>query len=223
MAKKISSFISDLIDIIVVGISIFLFVYLLILQPHKIDGSSMEPNFSDGEFLLTEKVSYRFGKPERGDVITFFEPNSEKTLIKRIIGLPGEKISIKNGKVFINSQQLEEKYLTKLTYTSGGVFLRENEEKVVPKDSYFVLGDNRIQSLDSRTLGFIDKKRITGKAWLAYWPPNKFGFIKRPSYQNLSASAGYCLIQFLQPFLSLFQRPFKNYCYFGFPSRTYQA
>lgn len=181
--KKLASFFSDLIQTIVFSISIFLFIYLLLFQPHKIKGDSMQPNFPDGEFLLTDKISYRFHPPQRGDVIVFKVPvNEEDDYIKRIIGLPGDTVSIKDGFVYVNGQKLEETYLPPGLYTNGGIFLPNNKEVVVPDNYFFVMGDNRPYSSDSRAWGFVPKKNIIGKAWLVYWPPQKAGVVPKVTY-----------------------------------------
>jgi signal peptidase I len=170
-------------EVVFLAVAIFLFIYLLVLQPHRIKGSSMDPNFFDGEFLLTDKVTYRFGKPKRGDVIVFKAPPAkEEEYIKRIIGLPGESVSIKVNKIYINGKKLDEKYLDPALPTSGGYFLQEGDIKIVPPDEYFVLGDNRLHSSDSRAWGFVPKQDITGRAWLIYWPPQKVGTLKSASY-----------------------------------------
>ena len=143
----------------------------------------MQPNFPNGEYLLTDKVSYRFGKAERGDVVVFEPPGSEgEEYIKRIVGLPGEEISLTDGKVFINGQMLDETYLSDTLRTSGGSFLSENTPVVVPDQSYFVLGDNRIASSDSRMWGFVTKDKITGRAWIIYWPPPNVGLVEQVTY-----------------------------------------
>lgn len=181
--KKLASFFSDLLQTIVFSISIFLFIYLLLFQPHKIKGDSMQPNFPNGEFLLTDKISYRFHPPQRGDVIVFKAPvNEEDDYIKRIIGLPGDTISIKDGSVYVNGQKLEETYLPSGLYTNGGIFLPNNKEIVVPDNYFFVMGDNRPYSSDSRAWGFVPKKNIIGKAWLVYWPPQKAGVVPKATY-----------------------------------------
>jgi signal peptidase I len=181
--KKLSSFFLDLLQTVVFAISIFLFVYLLLFQPHKIKGESMFPTYLDGEFLLTDKISYRFNPPARGDVIVFKAPvNEEDDYIKRIIGLPGDKVSIKNGRVYINDKILEEPYLPENLRTEGGFFLQNNKEVVVPEDNFFVLGDNRTYSSDSRAWGFVPKQNIIGKAWFVYWPPQKAGIVKPVIY-----------------------------------------
>lgn len=181
--KKLSKFIFDVIQSVVFAISIFLFVYLLLFQPHKIKGNSMQPNYLDGEFLLTDKVSYRFNQPQRGDVIVFKAPvNEEDDYIKRVIGLPGERVSIRDGKVYINGKLLDENYLSPTLYTNAGMFLPNDREVLVPENHFFVMGDNRPYSSDSRSWGFVPRENIIGKAWLIYWPPHKAGIIHKVNY-----------------------------------------
>ena len=183
MLKKLSSFFLDIIEVLVFAIAIFLFVYLLVLQPHKIKGQSMDPNFANGEYLLTDKITYRLRQPKRGDVIVFEAPGANgEEFIKRIIATPGEKIYLHEGNIFINGLKLIEPYLSESLYTSSGNFLREDSEIVIPENHYFVMGDNREASSDSRTWGLIDKQKITGKAWVIYWPPDKVGSIKEVTY-----------------------------------------
>lgn len=187
MVKKLGAFFLDIVEVIVFAIGIFFFVYLLILRPHKINGQSMDPNFPDGEYLLTEKVSYYTREPKRGDVVVFKPPISdEDEFIKRIIATPGERVSVRDGKVYINGALLEEKYLSETLYTSGGEFLGEGQEYTVPEGEYFVMGDNRPHSSDSRSWGPITKKVMSGRAWVVYWRPDmnfeKLGTVKTPSY-----------------------------------------
>jgi len=182
--KRLGAFFLDITEVVVFAIAIFLFVYLLVLQPHKIKGASMEPNFPDGEYLLTDKVSYRFGEPQRGDVVVFEAPvaNGEE-YIKRIIGLPGERVSIKGNQIYINDEALVENYLPSQLPTKPGAFLEEGKEVVVPANHFLVLGDNRIASSDSRSWGFITKESISGRAWIIYWPPPEVGIVAKASYQ----------------------------------------
>ncbi|OGM01868.1 signal peptidase I [Candidatus Woesebacteria bacterium GWA1_41_8] len=183
MLKRIGIFFLDILEVIVFAIAIFLFVYLLLLQPHKIKGDSMQPNFPNGEYLLTDKVSYRFREPKRGEVIVFEAPQSEgDEFIKRIIGLPGELVSIKEGSIFINEKKLNEGYLASGAVTLSGNFFKEAEEIVVPEELYFVLGDNRLHSSDSRAWGFVPKDKITGRAWVIYWPVAKAGPVQEVNY-----------------------------------------
>ncbi len=182
------SIVGDIIETLVVAAAIFVIVYLFLLQPHQVKGASMQPNFHDGEYILTDKISYRFNKPQRGDVIIFKSPTDpDVDFIKRIIGLPGEKVKISDGKVVVINDQnkdgltLEEPYQINGP-TSGGKEAPQNTEVKIGSDQYFVLGDNRLESFDSRSWGLLPKKNIIGKAWLRYWPLNKLGFVKHPRY-----------------------------------------
>lgn len=173
----------DIIQVIVFAVAIFLFVYLLILQPHKIKGASMSPNYPDGEYLLTDKVTYRFNEPKRGDIIVFEAPTGNgDEFIKRIIGLPGDNVSIRNGSIYLNGEMLNESYIAADIETYPGNFLEAGETITVPEGQYFVVGDNRPHSSDSRSWGYVTKDKITGRAWLIYWPLDQAGTIKSPKY-----------------------------------------
>ena len=181
--KRLGAFFLDILEVVVFAVAIFLFLYLLVLQPHKIKGASMEPNFPNGEYLLTDKVKYRFNEPARGDVVVFKAPTGNgEEYIKRIIGLPGEKISVRNAKVYVNGKELKEDYIPETSPTYGGNFLQENQVITVPEGNLFVLGDNRPHSSDSRSFGPITKDKITGRAWLIYWPLKNGGLIPKTNY-----------------------------------------
>lgn len=186
--KKIGQFILETIQAIVMALSIFIVVYLFLFQPHQVKGSSMYPTFEDGEFLLTDKISYRFNQPQRGDIIVFKAPKTEPCAeieceyIKRIIGLPGERIMVSQGHIFINNQPLNETYLPADLLTNSGSILQEGTEVVVPEDYYLPMGDNRRHSRDGREFGPIPVDSIIGKAWLRYWPVNKAGVVKHPNF-----------------------------------------
>lgn len=185
MFKRLGAFFLDILEVIVFAVGIFFFVYLLIMRPHKIQGQSMMPNFPDREFLLTEKVTYYLHQPARGDVVVLMPPKSVTTtdeFIKRIVGLPGEKISIQAGHVNINGQLLNEPYIASNVMTSGGNFLQDGAEYTVPPGQYFVMGDNRSNSSDSRYWGPITKKEITGRAWVIYWPLKNVGVVSKAQY-----------------------------------------
>lgn len=187
MLSRLGAFFLDVLEVVVFAVAIFLFVYLLILRPHKIKGASMEPNYPDGEYLLTEKVSYYLHEPERGDVIVFKPPVApDDEYIKRIVALPGEKVSLLNGKVYINGKVLKENYLNDSVLTSAGPFLEEGSEVVVPPGELFVIGDNRSHSSDSRAWGFIEKTKISGKAWLVYFASSldRLGIVPKVTYSG---------------------------------------
>ena len=181
--RGVGLFFWDILQMAVLAATIFIISYLFFFQPHQVIGNSMGPNFEDREYLLTDKISYRFHKPQRGDVVIFKSPpDPEKDYIKRIVGLPGEKIKIQGGKVFINDRLLNENYLSPGTPVSPGVFLREGQEVKIPDDSYIVLGDNRSNSFDSRSWGPVPAKDIIGRAFLRYWPLEKLNLIKEATY-----------------------------------------
>jgi signal peptidase I len=183
MFKKLSAFFLDVLEVVVFAIAIFLFVYLVVTQPHKIKGSSMEPNFPDGEYLLTDKLSYRFREPKRGEVIVFEAPGTDgDEFIKRIIGLPGETLEIKDNEIYVDGRVLEEVYIAPEILTKPGNFLREESMVIIPEGEYLVLGDNRPFSSDSRAWGLIEKSAITGRAWIVYWPPPSVGLVEAASY-----------------------------------------
>ena len=178
------NFVFDFLETIVVALSVFVVIYLFIVQPHEVKGSSMEPTFQNNEYIITDKVSYRFGKPNRGDVVIFKAPvNPDVDYIKRIIGLPGETVMIENGRIYIDGKILNEPYLEDLTPVFPGGFIKEGAVVSVPEDHYFVMGDNRPHSSDSREFGPIEKKLIIGKAVFRYWPINNLGLIPGANYR----------------------------------------
>lgn len=151
----------------------------LVIQPFIVDGISMETNFHNQEGLLVDKISYRFEKPHRGDVIIFKAPTDMSVdYIKRVIGLPGETVMINNGKVYINGSLLQETYLTAgtQTLTSQTPFT----ETLGPNE-YFAMGDNRNDSSDSRSWGPVPVQNIIGRAWLIVYPFNHKGFVRNPA------------------------------------------
>jgi signal peptidase I len=151
--------------------------YLLLIQPHQVKGESMSPTLENGEYILTEKISYKIGQPKRGDIIVFkAPPQPTDEFIKRIIGIPGDEILIDKGKVYVNGEKLKEGYLPAGSETRTGND-RETQRIKLGPDEYFVMGDNRNNSYDSRAWGPVKRAKIIGRAWLVYWPPSRFGFI----------------------------------------------
>lgn len=142
----------------------------------------MFPNFYDNEYVLTSIISLHFENPKLGDVIVFKSPaDPNKDFIKRVIGIPGDTILIKDGEVYVNGIRLDESaYLNSFVKTSPGSFIKEGEDVRTKEDEFFVLGDNRPNSSDSREWGLVSKKSIIGKSLFVYWPPRSMGFIKNP-------------------------------------------
>ena len=179
LVKRVLKFVLDIFQTIVIALAIFVILYQFIAQPHRVQGASMEPNFQNAEYILTEKVGYYFHEPRRGDVIVFkFPKNKELDYIKRVIALPGETVTLRGGAVVVNGRRLEEPYLTPGTFTAGHTTLKEGAAFAVPPDSYVVMGDNRERSSDSREWGTVPKEDIIGRAFFRYWPPSEVGFVK---------------------------------------------
>lgn len=179
----------EFIKTVAIIIIVAFFVRFYLVQPFVVDGSSMEPNFHNGQYLLVDKVSYRFKEPKRGDVVVFHPPSAPSlNYIKRIIALPGDEIEIKDGVILVNGAQLEERYIPQertLVRNSAAINLRQ---KMGPNE-YFVLGDNRDHSSDSREWGNVPLENIIGRAWLVVFPIANFGLVFHPSYANVPLSA----------------------------------
>ncbi|MEK7616816.1 MAG: signal peptidase I [Patescibacteria group bacterium] len=176
--ENFKSHIIDFIQTLVVFGAIFALIYLFVSQPHKVSGNSMVPTFKNGDYILTDKLSYRFGVPKRGDIIVLKNPRDEsQDFIKRIIAIPGDTLQIENLQVFVNGQTLSESYLPAETPTRTGSFLTEGSEVKAGPNQYFVFGDNREHSSDSREWGPVSKEEIVGKVFFRYWPPKTLGLI----------------------------------------------
>ncbi|MGI8812276.1 MAG: signal peptidase I [Pyrinomonadaceae bacterium] len=171
-------------------IVVFILFGVFAVQPVVVEGSSMLPELHDGERLLVNKlVYYKFksiswGHLERGDIVVFWFPNDpDKSYVKRIIGLPGEEVEVRNGRVYINGTQLTEAYLDSEHNQSLPTF----PAKRVAEHHYFVMGDNRDNSSDSRYWGLVPEKYIYGKAFFRYWKPSEIGFLDHDAYNNVPA------------------------------------
>ncbi len=183
MVKKAVSSFFDFLQGIVVFMSILVMFYLFIVSPQEINGASMEPNFHNAELILTNKIAYKMADPVRGDVIILKSPNNKDVdYIKRVLGLPGDTVKLVANVFYINNQPIAEPYLAPETVTMGGSSLHEGEEITVPEGRYFVAGDNRQHSSDSREFGTIPFEDVIGKAILRYWPPSKAGIIPPVTY-----------------------------------------
>ncbi len=159
----------DILETLLLSVVLF-FLINAVSARIRIDGSSMEPNLHHGEFVIVSKINYRFGEPERGDVVVFdFPRNITQEYIKRVIGLPGEHILVEDGNVYVNEIILSEPYLIMEPQYEG--------EWVVPEDTLFVLGDNRNNSSDSHTWGMVPMNNVIGEALVVYWPPSSWGLI----------------------------------------------
>jgi signal peptidase I len=199
----------EIVETLLLAALIFFIVRLVVLN-FRVDGESMTPNLQNDEMLLVNVNSYRhfdlngltdwlpgedgatpnevwpFGQPERGDIVVFNPtPDAEQPYIKRVIGLPGDRVTFAEGYVYINGIRLEEEYIP-----SGETRCRERRQQcdvVVSPGHVYVLGDNRTNSTDSRYIGEVPVDQIIGKAWISYWPLNLFGFVPHYDYPELPA------------------------------------
>lgn len=176
-------FFADIFETIIVALAVFLLTYFFLIQPHRVQGDSMLPNFQNGELILTDKISYRIRQPARGDIIVFRAPTDPgKDFIKRIVALPGEKVKLLDGKIYINESPLKESYLPYDSTSASGSYLREGIEISIPEGKYFVMGDNRNHSSDSREWGAVGKATIVGRAFIIYWPPPSFALVQQVQF-----------------------------------------
>lgn len=180
---SIGNFILEFVQSIVLALSVFVLLYLFVAQPNEVKGNSMLPNFVNGQYLLTDKLSYQMGEPKRGDVVVFKAPPSEPCAvdeceyIKRVIGVPGDRVMVKDGQVFLNGSKLNQSFLPDDFVSDPGSFNEEGVEKEVPDGQYLCFGDNRAHSRDGREFGPIDKNLIVGRAFFIYWPVNYLGIV----------------------------------------------
>jgi len=169
--SRLGAWMRELVEAVLPALVIVLLVNIFIAQATRVEGQSMEPTLHDHQRLIIEKISYHFHSPERGDIIVLRPPQRQsEPLIKRVIGLPGETVEIRDGHVYINGVVLEEPYLNQQT-------LGTMAAQLVPEEQLFVLGDNRGSSNDSRAFGMIPFKDVIGRAWLRYWPIEDIGVL----------------------------------------------
>lgn len=180
--SKFTKYSSLILEAVVLMGAFFVLIYAFVFQFHEVSGQSMFPTLKNKEYVLTSLLPVRLNKLTHGDLIVFHSPiDQEKLYIKRIIGLPGDKISLQNGKIYVNDKLLNESaYLSTDIYTSGAQFLKEGEARTVVSDTVFVLGDNRAYSSDSREWGFLERKKIVGRSMYRIWPITEFLVIKNP-------------------------------------------
>jgi signal peptidase I len=166
------SWFRDLVFSVLIAVVLIVFIY----QPVKVEGTSMMPTLTDQERIFINKFTYRFGlgSVARGDTVVFWYPqDTSKSYIKRVIGVPGDHIRVEGGLVYVNGQALVESYVPPENRDSNS--WRDGEEQVIPDGKYFVLGDHRNQSSDSRMWGYVPRDNIYGKAVFVYWPLQKIG------------------------------------------------
>jgi len=181
--KKSLLFFWEITKIVLIALAIVVPIRYFLFQPFFVKGQSMEPNYETGDYLIIDELSYRIGSPTRGQVIVFKYPNdTTQRYIKRIIGLPGETVEIKDGQVFISKDGSTPKLLDESSYLFSDIQTAGNLTITLQKDEYFVLGDNRPVSSDSRRWGVVPKKDIIGKVYLRAWPISAMAKVELPAY-----------------------------------------
>ncbi len=184
--RKFLASLLEVLEIAVIAVVAVFIVRTYLVQPFLVDGTSMYPTFSNGDYVLTDELTYRIRPPERGEVIVFHDVSDASTyLIKRIIGLPGERIVIKNDTVTIYNKTHPNGFVLDETYLPPGTITAGNEDITLSSSSYFVMGDNRAVSYDSRSWGPLPANDIVGMVRFRLWPPTALSFFGTPSYPML--------------------------------------
>ena len=185
-----SSLLREVAEVVVLAVILYIGISFAVQAVH-VEGLSMFATLDDNDYLIANKIDYRLHAPQRGDIVILRPPTTNSTdFIKRIIALPGERLLIRDGVVYINGHKLDEPYLpeawTEDNTWNGGV------ESVIPPNEYFVMGDNRNRSQDSRFFGPISRDRIDGKAWFRIWPLGKFGniYAQMPTLETGTTAVG---------------------------------
>jgi|SRR3989344_3859888 len=181
--RRFLSSLLEVFEIAVIAIGAVFLIRTFLVQPFLVSGASMIPNFRDGDYLLIDELTYRVRVPERGEVAVFHYPNDEATyFIKRIIGLPGERVTVKEGEVAIYNSEHPEGFMIDEKYLSPGVITSGAVDVALTDRQYFVLGDNRPYSFDSRSWGTLSSDEIVGLVRLRLWPPQNARVFAAPQY-----------------------------------------
>lgn len=182
--KSFFIFLFEVVKITVLTLAIILPIRYFLMQPFFVKGASMEPNFEDGQYLIIDEISYRFRLVERGEVVVFHYPaDPSQYYIKRIIGLPGETVEVVDGRVKIyNNDNKLGFILDETSYLPPSIATYSEQKTVLGNEEYFVMGDNRQASYDSRRWGVLPAKNLIGRAWLRAWPPKMAKIFIAPEY-----------------------------------------
>ncbi|MBI1908368.1 signal peptidase I [Candidatus Uhrbacteria bacterium] len=188
-AGAVAMFVVEIAKIVIIAVAIIVVVRYFLIQPFVVKGASMEPSFYDKEYLIVDEVTYRFRDPVRGEVVVFHPPErsaegfyeeSSQYYIKRVIGLPGETVEIRDGRITIYNEDEPNGVLLDETYTSE--YTDGHMRVVVPAGQYFLMGDNRDASLDSRTFGSVPFENLIGRVWVRGYPLDRLGGFSVPEY-----------------------------------------
>ncbi len=186
--RKFLASLLEVVEIAVIAVAAVFIIRAFLVQPFLVSGTSMYPTLSDGNYLLIDELTYRIRPPERGEIIVFHDPQDYSTyFVKRIIGLPGDRVIINNGSVTIDDAQHPNGLLLKEPYLSAGTVTSGHYDVMVPQGEYYVLGDNRPLSYDSRSWGFMPASDIVGLVRFRLWPLNQLSVFSAPAYPASAA------------------------------------
>lgn len=170
---ELGEFVAELLKVILISLVIILPIRHFIVKPFYVKGASMQPTFEDHEYLLIDEISYRFNEPQRGEVVVFKYPlNPKEYFIKRIVGLPGDTVNVAGGRVTVERDG--EVVLNEELYLPAGRSTSGDSSVIVPDGEYFLMGDNRSASLDSRSFGTVAEGYVVGRVWVRAWPFDRF-------------------------------------------------
>lgn len=174
----------EIIEIVLVAVLVVFGVRTFLVQPFLVSGASMEPTFHGGDYILINELSYRFREPERGEVVVFRYPGDEKTFfIKRIVGLPGERVVVTGGKLYIyNDKNKAGKLIDEDEYLPDDLITIGEKDVTLGTNEFFVMGDNRDASFDSRQWGPLKRSEVVGSVWVRLWPLNQVMAFEKPTY-----------------------------------------
>lgn len=170
------SVLREFVETLLFTLLIYFLIRTFLFENYRVVGHSMDPTLADEQYLVVCKFLYRLQEPQRGDIVVFRDARGgDRKLIKRIVGMPGESVEVKNGLVYVNGQSLDEPYIMEQPRYS-------QQSSVLPEGEYFVLGDNRNNSSDSHNWGSLPEDAIVGKSCASYWPPEMWGLVPHASY-----------------------------------------
>lgn len=182
--RSAKEFVLEIAKVVVISLAIIIPIRYFLIQPFYVKGASMEPNFVDHQYLIIDELSYRLSDPKRGEIIVFRYPKDPRQyFIKRIMGLPGETVRVRDGKVYIINADYPQGVLVNENDYLSDSFTAGNKEVQLGEDEYFVLGDNRSASLDSRGFGTVPRRLIIGRVWLRGWPFDQIRAFSAPDYK----------------------------------------